>query len=298
MSHKKQNLIINEQAVNLEQLGHLQEKPAPFTPGEPLFWDDPHISEQMLATHLDPSTDLASRRPETIDRSVAWIVETLGLCPGDTVLDLGCGPGLYATRFAQLGLSVTGVDYSRRSIEYAAQYAREHKLDIRYRYQNYIELADAQQYNVALLIYGDFCPLAPAQRSQLLQNVHRALKPGGHFVLDVSTREHRKRHGSIKKWYIVASGFWKPGPHLVLEQGFDYPEQSLYLDQAIVVEENGALSVYRMWFQDYTRETITGELEAGGFAVQSVWSDLIGTGYTKDTEWIGVVAHKVSPKRG
>ena len=28
------------------------EKPIPFTPGEPLFWDDPHISAQMLKAHL------------------------------------------------------------------------------------------------------------------------------------------------------------------------------------------------------------------------------------------------------
>ena len=292
MSCIRQNLILNDHTVNFEQLRNWQEKPAPFTPGELLFWDDPYISEQMLIAHLDPATDLASRRPETIDRSVAWIIKTLGLCPRNMVLDLGCGPGLYAARFAQLGLSVIGVDYSRCSIDYATEYAREHALDIHFRYQNYLDLTDTEQYDVALLIYGDFCPLAPEQRSQLLRNVHRALKPRGYFVLDVSTRENRKRQGSLNSWYITEKGFWKPRPHLVLEQGFDYPEQSIYLDQAVVVEENGALSVYRMWFQDYTRETIMGELEAGGFAVQSVWSDLIGTGYTEETEWIGVIAQK------
>lgn len=56
------------------------------------------------------------------------------------------------------------------------------------------------------------------------------------------------------------------------------------------MEANGQLSVYRRWFQDYSHETITRELEAGGFVVLSVWSDLMGTEYTDDTEWIGVVA--------
>lgn len=36
----------------------------------------------MLAAHIDPGTDTASRRPETIQRSVGWIVETLGLETG------------------------------------------------------------------------------------------------------------------------------------------------------------------------------------------------------------------------
>lgn len=278
--------------MDLEQIRRLQEKPEPFTPGEPLFWDDPHISRQMLAAHLDPDNDLASRRLEMIERIVSWLVDVLGLHPGDGVLDLGCGPGLYAARFAQRGMRVTGVDYSRRSIGYAVEAAHQQGLDITYRYQNYLDLDDAGQYDAALLIYGDFCPLSPEQRSRLLGNVRRALKPGGHFALDVTTPAHRRRYGSTSGWYVVDGGFWKPGQHLVLEDGFDYPEQAIYLDQAIVIEAGGAVSVYRNWFQDYTRETITAELEAGGFVVRSVWGDLAGAPFSANGEWIGVIAQR------
>ena len=81
-----------------KQLAPYYLKPPPFTPGEPLFWDDPHISAQMLEAHLNPETDQASRNRGTIEASVAWIVEALGVGVGDAVLDLGCGPGLYAAR--------------------------------------------------------------------------------------------------------------------------------------------------------------------------------------------------------
>jgi hypothetical protein len=77
-----------------------------------------------------------------------------------------------------------------------------------------------------------------------------------------------------------------------LEEGFEYPEQSIFLDQTIVIEENGKVSVYRNWFQDYDRAAITAELEQAGFAVQSTWNDLLGTPFTVDTEWIGIVARK------
>jgi SAM-dependent methyltransferase len=286
------NLIFNSGSLNLELIKLFQEKPVPFTPGEELFWDDPHISKQMLSAHLDPTHDLASRKPETIERSVAWIIEILELSPEDAVLDLGCGPGLYTARFAQQGLQVTGVDYSRRSIDYATYYAREHNLDICYRYQDYLTLEDSQEYDVVLLIFGDFCVLAPDKRDRLLKNVLRALKPGGYFILDVTTREYRKRHEYSSGWYVIDSGFWKPGLHLVLDQGFDYPEQSIALDQSIVIEATGELSVYRMWFQDYDNETIVDELDGVGFAVQSIWSDLTGISYAEDTEWIGVVSQK------
>lgn len=119
----------------LPQLLQLQQKPVPFESGEPFFWNDPHISAQMLKVHLDPNIDAASRIPETIDRSVQCIIETLALKTDDAVLDLGCGPGLYASRFARAGLQVTGVDYSRSSIDYASRHASEHNLNIHYRYQ-------------------------------------------------------------------------------------------------------------------------------------------------------------------
>ena len=276
----------------VSQLIELQQKPVPFTPGEPLFWDDPHISAQMLDAHLDPDTDAASRRPETIDRLVNWLIENLALKAGEAVLDLGCGPGLYASRFARAGLQVTGVDYSRRSLAYATQYAKENSLEIRYRYENYLELDDENRYDAAFLIYGDFCPLSPEQRSRLLQNVSRALKPNGKFVLDVTTRECRRKHGSQHGWCALESGFWHPGPHLLLEDGFDYPEQDLWLDQAIVIPANGNLLVYRDWFQDYTPESIRAELEQGGFFVESLWGELTGQPYGPDSEWIWLVTSK------
>ena len=277
----------------LSQLIALQQKPAPFTRGEPLFWDDPHISAQMLAFHLNPDTEAASRKSETIDRSIDWLTGALGLEPGDSLLDLGCGPGLYTSRFARAGFKVTGVDYSRRSIAYASSYASEHHLDITYRYENYLELADENQYEAAFLIYGDFCPLSPESRCRLLANIHRALKPNGWFILDVTTREDRKKHGNRNRWYAADHGFWKPGAHLVLEEGFDFPELSLWLDQYTVIEADGKVSVYRNWFQDYTPESITEELSRGGFRVESLWGDLTGKPYAAVSEWIGVITRKL-----
>ena len=276
--------------LDINTISRLQKKPPAFTPGEAHFWTDPHIAQGMLAAHLNPDMDAASRRPETIQRSTDWIVKTLGLQAGDSVLDLGCGPGLYASRLARHGLQVTGVDFSQNSIDYARDYADKHGLEVAYRCQDYLELEDQELFDAALLIYGDFCALPPDQRARLLANVKRALKPGGRFVLDVTTPHLRRRVGLKNSWYAVQSGFWKPGPHLVLEGGFAYPEEDVYLDQYIVVEADGEISVYRNWFQDYTAETIHAELEAGGFAVQGLWSDLTGTPYQPDSDWIGVIA--------
>jgi len=47
---------------------------------------------------------------------------------------------------------------------------------------------------------------------------------------------------------------------LVLENGFKYTEEMIYLDQYIVIDEDGRATVYRNWFQDIIREMIVEEL--------------------------------------
>jgi hypothetical protein len=57
------------------------------------LWNSSDISEMMLRFHLDGDVDLASRRTEFIEASLAWIRTTFGLGEGTRVVDLGCGPG-------------------------------------------------------------------------------------------------------------------------------------------------------------------------------------------------------------
>lgn len=279
--------------LDIDTLHKLSQPPTLFEPAEPVFWDDPHISGMLLQAHLNPDTEAASRHPQVIEAIVSWLVEQLQVTPDTVWLDLGCGPGLYTSRLAQRGLRVTGMDFSRSSIGYARRHADEHNLDITYRFQNYLTLEDVDQYEVVTLIYGDFCPLLPAERATLLANVHRALKPGGRFVFDVTTPLHHARHGMQPNWYAAAEGgFWRPGPHLVLERGYTYPDD-VFLDQHIIILPDGTHTVYRFWYQDYFAERITEELGAHGFAVQSVWNDLAGAPHTPDGEWMGVIAERV-----
>jgi SAM-dependent methyltransferase len=282
--------LIRDGGLDVEALRQLCARPAPFAPGERLFWDDEHISEQLLAAHLDPRTDAASRAPTTIARTVQWLLQYLGLRAADRVLDLGCGPGLYCAHFAEAGLAVTGIDYSRRSIAYARARAAERGLPIQYIQGDYLDVPFPRDLRAVFMIYGDLCVLADDRRDALLRKIHAALGTDGHFMFDVTTRRHRGRVGARNGWSVAGAGFWRAAPHLVLTQGFDYPDRDLYLDQFIVVDEDGALRVYRNWFHDYALDTITPVLAAQRFAVQDTWSDLAGTPYDPAAEWIGIAA--------
>ena len=278
--------------LDIQQVLRLMIKPAPFEKiGQPI-WTDEYVAKQLLAAHLDPNTDVASRRPETIDRSVAWIVEEIQLKPGMSILDLGCGPGLYCQRLAKAGMKVTGVDFSEASVSYAKKQALAEKLPIDYRLQNYLEFTEEDCFDAALLIYGDYCVLSPLDRIQLLKIVSRSLTEGGRFILDVTTRQGRKKWGLKNGWYAAEGGFWSEKRHIVLAQGFDYPEELIYLDQYIIIDEHDGVRVFRNWFQDFTVDSIREELEVGGFHVLGLYADLRGNPFVEGSEWIGIVAER------
>ena len=48
-----------------------------------------------------------------------FLVSRVGAGPGDTVLDVACGPGLMACAFARVALHVTGIDLTPAMIEQA-----------------------------------------------------------------------------------------------------------------------------------------------------------------------------------
>lgn len=56
-----------------DQLSKMLEKPSLYKKSEVVFWDDAHISQQMLRNHLDPNFEGASRTLNFINQSVAWI---------------------------------------------------------------------------------------------------------------------------------------------------------------------------------------------------------------------------------
>jgi SAM-dependent methyltransferase len=271
----------------LTELVKLLARPAPFSGHSVPFWDDPYIARRLLAAHLDPHTDAASRRPERIDAEIAWLRAPLGLRPGQRVLDLGCGPGLYAVRLAEHDLLVTGVDLSPSSLRYARRAARERGLRITFRRQNYLTLTDERRYDAALLIYYDFGVLSDEQRDDLLSRVHRALRPGGAFVFDVRSGT---RPTPAPTWNLGRTGFWRAGPYLELTEWFEYPEIPATLRQTLILQDRRPARVFRFWDRSYTPRTLVPVLEQHGFVVDQVWGDLAGSPYADNGSALAILA--------
>lgn len=239
------------------------------------MWEDDHISRHLLELHLNQNCDAASRKRSTIEKTVQWIETHLDNTQ-KSILDLGCGPGLYCELLAEHGHWVTGVDFSKRSIAYARQNAVQKDLKIDYLQKNYLDLSFENQFDLVIMIFCDFDVLVPDDRTRLLKNIFRALKPGGLFIWDTL---NQKAPAAMKipgkSWEVADGGFWKNEPYLTLSETFHYEEANVILQQHIVCSESNPCSVYRFWTHYYRHEVLVSLLNEEGFAVNVPCEDLL-----------------------
>lgn len=267
--------------------------PELYAPSSAPFWDDEYISKQLLAAHLDANTDAASRKPEFIRASADWIASLYG-ARGRSLIDLGCGPGLYAERLHLSGFNVTGIDLSANSIAYARARAKETGMDITYRVQNYLTLDESEKYDMATLIYCDFGVLSPADRARLLKNVYAALKAGGHLILDAHSEGYLSYYKPGREAYYQRGGLWSERDHLCVETRVYYPETRNTLDRYVVVTSEKC-ECYNIWNQIYSKETLMDELARAGFMPVACFDDIAGTPYTGSAENICALVEKPQP---
>ena len=260
--------------MNFKKLTKIARMPEIYTPGTALMWVDEYISTQLLETHLSQDVELASRKETTISSTVEWILNKV---PGDrlNILDLGCGPGLYTEKLAERGHIVTGMDFSSNSIHYAMESASRKKLNISYIQQNYLELDEKNRYDLILLIFTDFGVLTPDQRKILLNNIYRALKPGGTFLFDVLNENSDMIESESRNWELAGKGFWRNHPYLALTESFYYEKQKVTLNQHIIIDEDGGTETYRFWIHTFSHIDLNEIMSSAGFNFTECYDSVI-----------------------
>ena len=275
----------------MNELYALLEGPKPFQREGIPFWNEPHISEQLLKAHLNPDFEGASRRHDFIDMSVDWITRTVPPQRYPDLLDIGCGPGLYAERLHDRGYRVTGIDFSSRAIAYAQDRASASKRDIHYHYGNYLDMHYREQFAVAILIYCDYGALSPEEGAGLLRRIHQSLRPGGKVLLDVFSPRKYELFQERRVWeFHEQGGFWLPEPHFVIQGDSRYGDL-VTLEQTTVVSQQEART-YHIWNRYFTPDLLAEELEQAGFHNPAHFGDVAGASPTGDSETLAIVAEK------
>jgi SAM-dependent methyltransferase len=263
---------------NLSDIVSRSATPLPWSEGDNIPWHDPGFSKRMLREHLSQKHDAASRRFKTIDRHVHWIHHQLLSARPTRILDLGCGPGLYTSRFARLGHDCVGIDYSPASIAYAAERATQEKLHCRYLHQD-IRTADyGSGFGLVMLIFGEFNVFNPAGAWLILQKAHRALAAGGLVLLEPHTFSAIQRRGqSPSSWYSAKRDLFSGQPHLCLQENFwDAASCTSTIRYFVVDASTARVTRYAQSFQAYTRDQYRSLLLECGFTEIESYPSLTG----------------------
>ncbi|MEZ5357466.1 MAG: methyltransferase domain-containing protein [Candidatus Zixiibacteriota bacterium] len=234
-------------------------------------WDDPEFSRRMLAEHLSQAHDLASRRQETIDQHIDWLQSNVLSNGPARILDLGCGPGFYAERLADLGHTIRGIDFSPASIAYAKENSR-HKNSCEYIHADIRAAEFGENFDAAFLIYGEFNVFSPDEAKALLQKMYHALIPGGRIVIEGTVFNAISGLGVAgPSWLAAQSGLFSDTPHIVLMTN-SWNDELKYAEQQFTVidAETAEAESFRSVTQAYTTDDFLEMLSAAGFSDCSI----------------------------
>ncbi len=269
-------------------------KPAPWTEGDNIPWNDPGFSERMLAEHLSQEHDLASRASVTIDEHVDWIFSTILDGRPGMLLDLCCGPGLYIHRLSARGCECVGMDFSPASIRHAKEAATAGDLPCSFVLADLREEDFGIGFDLVSMIYGQFNVFPRDRGMEILRKAHSALAPGGRLLLEVQSATQIQKGGeSGPSWYSAPSGLFSDKPHLVLQENFWDAEASAATTRFLVIDaETASVSSSALSNEAYTEEELDDALRSAGFDEVQRFPSLSGKVVSEETDLPVVVARR------
>jgi SAM-dependent methyltransferase len=195
-------------------------RPAPPIPRTPLVIVPPHVGSMPA---IQPTEGGGTRRKarlwweelfnddylhavervtdEQIAREVYFIEESLGVERGGALLDLACGTGRHAVELARRGYEVVGFDLSLAMLARAGEDAQERRAKLNFVQGDMRDMTFEEQFDGVYCWNTSFGYFEEDKNAQVVDRVHRALKGGGLFLLDVVNRDFLVRQSPSLAWF-------------------------------------------------------------------------------------------------
>ncbi|MBM4037326.1 MAG: methyltransferase domain-containing protein [Planctomycetes bacterium] len=189
---------------------------------------------------------------------VEFLIEELGISPGASILDVGCGTGRHAIELARRGYAVTGLDLSAEMLARAAEAARSAGVRVEWVRADATSFSFPAKFDAALcLCEGAFGLLGQQddpieQPLAILRNIAHALKPGAKALFTVLNgaamlRKHQNSHfaeGRFDPLTMVVS--WEVPPRAGLPP-VPVRERGFLPTELILLFRVAGLTVLNLW---------------------------------------------------
>ena len=271
------------------------QRPVPWDRDGNLPWNDPAFSKRMLREHLDDSHGAASRPTGERQRLIDWLWEKLDLRPDAHLLDVTCGPGLYAVELARRGAHVMGVDFGPAAVAHARDLAKAEGVAERC---NFVE-ADVREvdfgrerFDAALFLYGQLAVFPREQAQDLLTRIAFALRPGGRLCVELLNQKRVDTEESTW-WYTDETGLWGDAPYFSLGERFWYEEEKLSCERYYTLNlDTGELDEIILCDQTYAVAEMAEMMRRAGVEIVEVFPAWDGLDISDAEEWVTYLARK------
>jgi SAM-dependent methyltransferase len=258
-------------------------------------WWERFFDDRYRLSDLDRQSE-----PTTRDQ-VDCVLTTLGLSPGDRVLDLGCGTGRHAVLLAEHGLAVTGVDFNPDYLELARERARAHgvRLDLVRADMRDLSAMPQGAFDAVISMYTSFGFFPRSDGDQaVLRQVRRTLAPGGALFLDVINRDWLLRSFAPSDFaqerdrFVIRDYDDRGGQVVLHEDAFDPLDSTLRWTITRQTEPTGkVVADYRV----YSVHELLGLLGPAGLRCRQVLGDYHSAPFTVFAPRIICIAERADP---
>jgi len=229
-------------------------------------WNDPAFSARILGEHLSQHHHMASRKTQVISQQTQWIQDNCFQGNSSSILDLGCGPGLYATPLAEDCNHYHGIDFSPASIEYAAKEFGTSRCD--FRLGDVTKAEFGGPHDVVMMLYGELNVFSPDDCRGILARAYEALIPAGRLLVEFQNPVTVRAIGESPNTWTRADegGLFSDSPYICLTENHWYDEQAISLQSFHVAQADDKDTItYRSTTKAWSHDQMIALVREAGF---------------------------------
>ncbi len=190
------------------------------------WWDDLYEGD-MLRTLDHPTREDIARDSDFIERA-------LSVQKDASILDLACGFGQHAVELASRGYAVTALDLSGSMLARAAREAETRGQKVTLLQGDMRDLSFDSMFDAIYCFHSSFGFFEDDTNLKILERIHKALRSGGAFLLDVANRDYVAPRVPSMAWFEAR------GCTCMDEATFDWLTSRLRVKRTVIMEQGGA----------------------------------------------------------
>jgi SAM-dependent methyltransferase len=225
--------------------------------------------------------------PERTAREGEGIVRLLALPPESSILDLCCGHGRHAIPLAQHGYRVTGQDLCEFFLQRAQADAQACGVAVEWVHSDMRQVPFENAFDAVINIFTAFGYFEREEEDQrVLQQVYRALKPDGRFLLELKHRED-----VIRNYRPSGVTRFDDGLLVTHESELDLLTSRNHVTMTMLFPD-GRRKEYRHSVRMYTLTELARMCAAAGLRLESHYGGLDGSPLTLESKRLALLCRK------